>query len=70
MWFIDKNQYLQWAEVIAFTETHIIVNTARSEWRNSKEKFPMSGYRRIFVKASSREEAITQFSQLGIKNVK
>lgn len=43
VWFIDQwGRFASWGKVIAFTETHIIVDTAFTEYKKYKEFLPIS----------------------------
>jgi len=55
VWFIDQwGRSASWGKVIAFTETHIIVDTAFTEYRKYKEFLPISEWNiSIFISNSN-----------------
>lgn len=71
IWFIDDDGKLQWADVVAFTETQIIVDTAWTKGRpqNLKEKLPINEWGKTILKTDSREEAEKKFIELGFKDI-
>lgn len=68
IWFIDSDNFIQWGKVKAFTETHIIVDTWYTEYRNFKEKLLISEWNKTIVKRPNREEAVKRLTELGGKD--
>jgi len=57
IWFLDNNRYVQWGTVYAFTETNIIADSARTEYRKYKEILFIDNWGKTIVLAEDRKEA-------------
>lgn len=57
IWFINQYDSVSWGYVVGFTETHIIVWSAYTEYRSIKEFLPMKEWNISISNALERKDA-------------